>query len=53
MATHNDLGKEGELQAQRFLQSKGYQILDCNWRSGKNELDIVAKLDLLSLSASE
>ena len=44
MAEHNDFGKEGELQAQRFLQSKGYQIVACNWRSGKNELDIVARL---------
>jgi len=42
MAEHNELGKEGELQAQLFLRKKGYKILDCNWRFGKNELDIIA-----------
>lgn len=45
MAEHNDFGKEGELRAQAYLRDKGYTLLDCNWRSGKNELDIVAEKD--------
>ena len=43
MATHNELGKEGEEEAVRFLIGKGYMILHRNWRSGKFELDIVAQ----------
>lgn len=45
MAEHNDFGKEGELRAQAYLRNKGYTLLDCNWRCGKNELDIVAEKD--------
>ena len=44
MANHNKLGQEGEKLAVELLQKKGYSILDANWRSGKNELDIVAKI---------
>lgn len=44
MALHNKLGTEGENQAVRELQKKGYSILAQNWRSGKNELDIVARI---------
>ncbi|MBQ8520599.1 MAG: YraN family protein [Bacteroides sp.] len=43
MAIHNELGKEGEEEAVRFLTDKGYRILHRNWRSGKKELDIVAE----------
>ena len=43
MATHNILGKEGENEAVRFLCEKGYTILHRNWRSGKYELDIIAR----------
>ena len=32
MAKHNELGKEGELQAIAFLKTKGYQILRTNYR---------------------
>ena len=42
MARHNELGKRGEQLARRFLEEKGYRILDTNWRHGKDELDIVA-----------
>ena len=45
MAKHNELGKWGEEKAQEYLISKGYMIRHCNWRSGKNELDIVAEKD--------
>ncbi|OYU81400.1 MAG: endonuclease [Flavobacterium sp. BFFFF1] len=42
MASHNELGKEGEAQAVGFLQSNGYQILETNWTFGKAEIDIIA-----------
>lgn len=43
MASHNDLGSQGEEIAVAHLQSKGYQILQTNWRIGKLELDIIAR----------
>jgi|SRR6476659_4029883 len=42
MATHNDHGKKGEVIAKAFLESKGYEILDENWTSGKAEVDLIA-----------
>lgn len=43
MATHNELGKEGEKLAVNFLLKKGYKILEKNWRYLKAEVDIIAK----------
>ena len=43
MATHNDLGKKGELLAQEYLLQKGYKILDVNWRFQKAEIDVIAQ----------
>ncbi len=42
MAEHNDLGKWGEEEAARYLQGKGYSILERDWRQGRRDLDIVA-----------
>ena len=42
MATHNELGKKGELFAVQYLQKKGYRILERNWRYLKAEIDIIA-----------
>ena len=42
MAEHNKLGKRGEEIAIEFLIEKGYSILEHNWRSGKDEIDIIA-----------
>lgn len=42
MAEHNDLGKWGEDVAASFLERKGYQICDRDWKVGKRDLDIVA-----------
>ncbi len=32
MASHNDLGKEGEKLAAKYLEAQGFEILDRNWR---------------------
>lgn len=42
MAAHNDLGKKGEEIAAGFLEAKGYNIMDRNYRYEKGEIDIVA-----------
>ena len=42
MARHNDLGKWGEDLACEKLVSEGYAIVERNWRSGHNEIDIIA-----------
>lgn len=44
MAHHNELGKIGEELAREFLLSKGYLILELNWRKKRDEIDIIAKL---------
>ena len=45
MAEHNDTGMRGERMARKFLEEKGYEILDENWTAGKSEVDIVAFKD--------
>ena len=42
MAKHITLGKQGEELARKFLEEKGFKILDTNWRHEKDEIDIVA-----------
>lgn len=42
MAKHNELGKKGEDLASDYLLSKGYLIVDRNWRYGRYEIDIIA-----------
>ncbi len=44
MAAHNELGEKGEDIAVRFLLNKGFELLDRNWRFGKDEVDIIATL---------
>lgn len=43
MASHNELGTEGEKMAVAFLQNKGYSILETNYRYQKAEIDIIAE----------
>lgn len=43
MSEHYDLGRQGEYEAVQYLENKGYYIMHRNWRSGKRELDIVAR----------
>ena len=44
MAQHNDLGTTGEEAAIAFLREKGYSILTTNYRYGKAEIDIIARM---------
>ena len=44
MAQHNQLGEKGETLAVEMLRKKGYSILAENWRSRRNEIDVVAKI---------
>lgn len=43
MSDKNKLGPKGEDIAMEYLQSKGYTILDTNWKFGKLEIDIIAR----------
>ncbi len=43
MAKHNALGDKGEQLAVEFLEKNSYLVLERNWRSGKSEIDIIAK----------
>ena len=50
MAQHNDLGKEGEALALEFLRKNDFEILHCNWRYSRYEIDIIAiKNELLRI----
>lgn len=42
MAEHNETGTEGEQIAYEFLISKGFTIIERNWRFGKAEVDLIA-----------
>jgi len=43
MAKHLEIGKKGEEIASAYLLSKGYQILQRNYRFKHMEIDIIAK----------
>lgn len=43
MAEHNELGKEGELEACDYLRKNGHKIITTNYRFDKAEVDIIAK----------
>ena len=42
MAAHNEIGQQGEDLACGYLEAKGYQIWDRNYRVEKAEIDIIA-----------
>ncbi|MDP3982016.1 MAG: YraN family protein [bacterium] len=43
MATHNETGKCGEEIAAKYLMSKGYVVLERNYRTKRAEIDIIAR----------
>ena len=43
MDEHLKTGALGEELACRYLETKGYSILERNWRSGHRELDLIAQ----------
>ncbi len=43
MAESHNLGKKGEDLAAEHLKGLGYKILRRNWKSGRNEIDIIAE----------
>ncbi len=43
MASHNDLGIEGEQMAEAWLKANQYEILHRNWRHSHYEIDIIAR----------
>ena len=43
MAQHLETGASGEKAACEFLVKKGFDIIEKNWRSGKDEVDIIAE----------
>jgi putative endonuclease len=43
MSEQHDLGREGEERAREYLRSLGCEILECNWRHGSEEIDIIAR----------
>tara|TARA_B100000795_G_scaffold226643_1_gene182731 strand:+ start:12159 stop:12518 length:360 start_codon:yes stop_codon:yes gene_type:complete len=45
MASHNDLGRLGEVLAVSYLLVNKYVILERNWRFQKAEIDIIAQKD--------
>ena len=42
MAAHNDAGKWGEDLAAKYLEEKGYTIVERDWKSGRRDIDIIA-----------
>jgi len=43
MSRQQDIGKKGEELAKLFLEEKGYEILELNWRYSRAEIDIIAR----------
>ncbi len=42
MAEHNELGSWGEDEAAKYLETRGYEIVERDWKVGKRDLDIIA-----------
>ena len=42
MSRHNEVGKIGEDLAAKFLEEKGYKIVEQNYKTKYSEIDLVA-----------
>lgn len=43
MARHNETGKKGEELAAKYLEEKGYEIIEKNYRWKRYEIDLIVK----------
>ena len=43
MTLRQNIGRYGEDRAARYLQDRGYEIIERNWRSSTGELDLIAR----------
>jgi putative endonuclease len=43
LASNQHTGQQGELLAKEFLQRKGFEILELNWRHSRAEVDIICR----------
>ena len=44
MAEHNEIGKQGEEIARKYLAQRGYRIQEQNYKTKRGEIDLVAYL---------
>jgi len=47
VVSNKEVGKKGEDEAVKYLTGKGFEILERNFRFGRNEVDIIARLENL------
>ena len=45
MTLRQDLGRYGEQRAAIYLEDRGYEIIERNWRSASGEIDLIARQD--------
>ena len=43
MAVHNIIGKKGEEIARKYLENRGYKIVEQNYQTKRAEVDIIAR----------
>lgn len=43
MASKDELGRRGELVAAKWLEARGYVLIDRNWRCGLGEVDLILR----------
>ena len=43
MTTTAETGRQGEIAAREYLRRNGFLIVELNWRSGRDEIDIIAR----------